>query len=147
MIQSAHRYSFVFVCLLFFGLCSGCGFNVPVSGTVTFEEDGSPLTKGSVVFTSEDGKYQVMGEIDDKGRYHAFEDSPKKGMRPGKYMVSLYQAQTGGDYVANDGPTANATTAAVIPLVDSRYNAPDTSGLSCTVERGKMTYDFVVTKP
>ena len=114
-------------------ILSGCSDRVKVRGTVTFEEDGSPLTIGTVKFVGE--KTQATGHVQKNGTYSLGEIKPGDGVVPGTYKVGVY-AQTGGgsDY------------APLTYHVARKLQDPETSGLTCEVKKG-MTFDITVTKP
>lgn len=134
-----------FVGLVLLLLCVGCGADVSVKGKVTFD-DGKPLTKGRVVFTSMDSKYQAMGSLDADGRF-SMEGDTAAGIKPGEYRVSLQSAHTGGDYVPGASITAAATTSPIVKLVNSKYDDPSTSEITFKVSSSVKDYSFKVTPP
>src|SRR5947208_2506929 len=78
------------VALLALGL-AGCGEGLyPVRGTVTLD-DGTPVTRGLVVFERVDGGRPITarGEIGPGGRYELSTNKPGDGVPPGKYRVLL----------------------------------------------------------
>jgi hemoglobin len=88
----------------------------PEGGTVkgTVHLDGKPLTRGSVVFTGEDGKTYTRAIAAD-GTY-AVENIPE-----GTYKVSVSSARDN---------------------VPAKYANPNTSGLTATVKKGANTRDI-----
>ena len=77
-------------CLVALGLAGCGGGKYPVRGTVTLD-DGTPLTKGLVVFERVDGGPPITarGEIQADGTYELSTDKPGDGVPPGKYKVLL----------------------------------------------------------
>ncbi|MBV9123243.1 MAG: hypothetical protein JO112_07800 [Planctomycetes bacterium] len=72
---------------------TGCGHKLyPVSGKVTLD-DGTPVTKGMVVFegTPEAGGVPVTarGEIQPDGSYQLSTSQPNDGVPPGKYRALI----------------------------------------------------------
>src|SRR5207249_2275528 len=77
--------------LLFALGTAGCGSRmVQVTGTVTLD-DGTPLTKGLVVFEGiVDGKpVMARGEVKADGTYQLSTGKPGDGALPGKYRVLI----------------------------------------------------------
>lgn len=110
----------------------GCNSKIPYGGKVTFE-DGTPLTKGTVVFTTP--TYQAEGFIRKDGSYHLGSLKPGDGLPEGVYTVFVNGA------VEYKGDLA-------VPLVDPQYTERTSSPLSCHVSRkGPKMYDFQVKKP
>lgn len=122
--------------LLLFALLvlSGCGGNVPLNGTVTFSDDGSPLGTGVVCF--EAGSFVARGRIQPDGQYRVGSVSMKDGLPPGSYRVYIADAvvETAAD------PYGGAFTE---PLIDGKYNSAETSGLHVEVPNVKR-YDINV---
>jgi len=109
---------------------AGCGGSegARVSGKVTFA-DGSPLTKGTVVFSS--GEFTARADIAKDGSYSL-------RAKPGAYKVFITGAveeSSGGQYMAPQKP-----------LVDRKFTDPAASGLECDV-KGSTTFDITVAKP
>jgi len=111
----------------------GCGNKVQIRGKVTFEEDGSPLTFGTVKFVGE--KTQATGHIQKDGTYRLGEVKPGDGIMPGLYRVTVYAESGGG-----------SDSTPVTYHIDRKFKNPATSGLTCEVKR-RMTHDIIVTKP
>jgi hypothetical protein len=111
-------------------LLTGCGGGeTRVGGTVKFT-DGTPLTKGEVLFSNE--KYSASGPIKEDGTFLMGSMKPGDGVPPGTYKVTL-----GGD-------AAGSRYANTPALVDAKYFDPTKSGLVCEVEAGKAK-DFPIT--
>ena len=107
----------VLACLLF----SGCGSgNVPLTGTVTFSDDGSPLTVGTVSF--EGSRVRASGALDAKGKYIVGTEKERDGIPPGTYKIALIGAgRTEGAMQVMD-PRGQMTSgmALFVPAVDPK---------------------------
>jgi hypothetical protein len=113
--------------LLPVGLMSGCGNRMStVHGTVTLD-DGTPLTKGLVVFEGQvDGKpVMARGEIKTDGSYKLSTGKPGDGALPGKYRVLINPMDL------SDLPDEQKN----IPF-DYKYMRYETSGLEFEVKPG-----------
>lgn len=133
--------------LLMIALMSGCG-DPKVTGKVTFP-DGTPLTKGQVMFQS-DG-FIGSGDIRENGTYSAGKLKDGDGLPLGTYQVFIGGATTLGELKnapqeANIGSIQKVEMAKSINLVDYKYMSPSTSGLTVKVE-GKTKFDFTVEPP
>jgi len=122
------------------GLTIGCGSDgnkMKISGTVTFSDDGSPLTTGTVMMTSST-KY-VRGDLNDKGEYSLGELKDGDGVPLGEYRVSIC-----GAYEATlpDPPYSTPS------YIHAKYESPDRSGLKFEVKKdGPKTFDIKVDRP
>ena len=125
-------FSIVFV-VLFVG-CGGSG-NVPLSGKVTFSDDGSPLAMGTVVFLK-DG-HIARGRIEQDGTY-AVSFGEKSGLPPGTYQVYVASAEKVTE-VPPDSGNYNYE-----PQIDKKYESPETSELTLEVNAATKTYDIQV---
>jgi len=126
---------------------AGCNNgNIPLSGTVTFSDDGSPLTKGTVSF--EGASVRAFGTLDNKGHYVVGTAKERDGIPPGEYKIALIGAGTSGDamQVMEHGQMVGGMTT-FIPLVDTKFTSAESSGLSITVDRSTKTFDFKVDRP
>jgi hypothetical protein len=66
---------------------TGCGSRqYPVRGSVTLG-NGTPITKGMVVFESTDGSIMARGTIQSNGSYELSTSKPGDGLQPGRYKV------------------------------------------------------------
>jgi len=128
----------LFLCvILAIGLTVGCGSGnkLKVSGHITFSDDDSPLTTGTVVFES--GTTRVMGVVNDKGYYALGELVDGDGVPFGFYRVTIAGAR---EQLPSGFPGKY--------FVDSKYERPDTSGLTFEVKKGgPKTFDFKVDRP
>jgi hypothetical protein len=117
---------------------AGCGKRqYPVRGKVTFE-DGSPLTKGMVVFESMEGGEAITarGDVQTDGSFQLSTHKPGDGVPAGKYRVLV------APRLNIDSPTPERDR----PF-DTRYSDFKTSGLEFEVQPGPNEYPIRVTKP
>jgi len=127
----------VAVAALALGL-SGCGSSkYPVHGTVTLD-DGTPLTKGLIVFERVDGGPPVtaQGNVGPDGRYALSTDKRGDGVPPGRYKVLINPLEL------SDLPDEQKT----LPF-DVKYLKYDTSGLECEVRSGENDFPIRLEKP
>jgi hypothetical protein len=120
--------------LLFLTLCIGCGGQSGVTGKVTFKEDGSPLTTGTVVFSKP--QFQAYGSIGKDGTYTLGSYKANDGTQTGDYTVYITGAETTPQKEGELGKS----------LIDEKYANPETSGLKCAV-KGTTVFDITVEKP
>lgn len=115
---------------------SGCSNRVHLEGTVTYSDDGSPLTRGMVLF--DDGQIVARGPIGSDGNYAVGVEQENDGIPPGTYRVSIVDAAeeipSGSEYVA---PSYKK-------LIDEKYFLADTSELSVTVDTSTKRFDIAV---
>jgi hypothetical protein len=123
--------------LLLLVALSGCGkAQYPVRGKVTFE-DGTPVTKGMVVFESAEGeKVSARGEVQADGSYQLSTHKLGDGVPVGKYRVLV------APKLNIDSPQPERDR-----LFDPRYEKFETSGLEFEVKSGPNEYLIQVTRP
>jgi hypothetical protein len=135
--QVRHRRGILPLALLALGL-AGCGGGLyPVRGTVTLD-DGTPVTRGLVVFERVEGGQPITarGEIHPDGRYELSTNKPGDGVPPGKYRVLVNPLEL------SDVPDEQKH----LPF-DVKYLKFETSGLEYEVRAGLNEYPIVVTRP
>jgi len=121
-------YSLTFFLLL--GFAVGCGSGqVPMRGTVVFSDDGSPLTTGTVVFSTP--TFQAQGDLDRRGHFIMESYGAKDGLPPGTYHVFIR-----GAFIYVGGTTYD--------LIDPKHTGPATSGIEITVDRTTRNLDITV---
>ena len=121
----------------------GCGKGyVPMSGTVTFSDNGSPLPRGTVVFVS--GPHFARGHLDEQGHYTVSFDSPGSGLPKGTYEVYVTDALAVAGYVREANSTGISERPTYKNLIDTKFNSVSTSGLSLVVDGSSKTFDFKV---
>jgi len=133
---SLNKSILIVLCILL-GLAVGCGSGnkIKVSGHATFSDDDSPLTAGTVVLESETTR--VMGELNNKGYFALGELRDGDGVPLGQYRVTISGAR---EQLPNGFPGKY--------FVDSKYERPDTSGLTFEAKKGgPNTFDIKVDRP
>lgn len=137
------KYLPVFVISFVFLLSVGCGKGyVPMGGKVTFSDDGTPLTKGTVCF--EFGSEYARGPLDDQGNYILGYNKPGSGLPRGEYKVYVVDALVEDGTVETSGSTGTYARPTYKSLIDSKYSSGSTSGLTFTVDGKEKTFDFKV---
>jgi len=144
-------YRSLFALLVLAGV-SGCGNGlVPLRGTITFSDDGSPLTMGIILF--DNGNTTAKGIIKPDGTYVVGSLTQNDGLAPGLYQVSIQAmvAAPSGTAPMMQQPAGMGPATATAPmppppvsLVAPKYNSARTSGLECNVDKSTKTYDIVV---
>ena len=147
-------YRYLFIFLIVAGV-SGCGKGfVPLRGTVTFSDDGAPLTTGVVYF--DNGKDVARGKINADGTYVVGSMSNNDGLAPGNYKVyvqAMGPDPSGAVVPVSRQPGMQASTPSdsglrrQVPLIDPKFSSSATSGLECHVDRSTKPYDIVVDRP
>jgi hypothetical protein len=109
----------------------------PVRGTVTLE-DGTPLTRGLVIFERVDGGPPVTarGNIQEDGRYELSTERPGDGAPPGLYKVAINPLDT------SDVPDEQKA----LPF-DVKYLNLSKSGLQCEVKPGENDCPIKLSPP
>jgi hypothetical protein len=138
VISSVRRLVISAVALAGLAGASGCGsdFN-PVTGRVTFP-DGTPLEEGIVICEMKQGDKTVMarGNLERDGSFKLGTLQPGDGAAPGKYQVLVVPRAL-----------TDAEKATIPPLIDSKFERFETSGLELEVKEGKNELNISVTKP
>ena len=140
-----HAYIFCIVGVLFF---CGCGGKLPFGGTVTYSDDGSPVTRGTVILRTP--TFIAQGAIQEDGTYTIGTNNATDGLPPGTYQVTVVGTEDNIFLPANPNDVNSFTIAKLIPKVDPKFENPETSGLSATVDRKTRKFDIQVdryTKP
>ncbi len=118
--------------------CAGCSDKQPLGGKVTFSDDGTPLTTGAVFL--ETPTFQSSGSIQADGTYVVGSAGLDDGIPQGTYRVSI----RGADSITTvDGPEGSPTEKRA-SLIDPKYQSPDTSGLTFTVDGSTKRFDIQV---
>lgn len=137
--SSMHRRCLLIAALLCLVSATGCGVShYPVYGTVTLE-DGTPLTRGLVVFETEPAEGQTVfmarGEVKSDGSYRLSTSKPGDGVPAGKYRVLISPMDL------SDLPDEEKK----LPF-DNKYLHFDTSGLRFEVKSGSNEYPIRLAK-
>lgn len=122
--------------------CAGCGGGTyPVAGKVVFEDgkDAVELAGGTVHFESVDRQPAVSahGVIQPDGTFHLETQRPGDGAYPGRYRVLVSPPARDDRDGARPLP----------PVLDSRYEKYETSGLEFSVDRRANQLTVPVRKP
>jgi len=117
----------------------GCSGKKPLKGKITFSDDDSPLPVGAVFF--ETPTYSAGGNIEKDGTYVVGSDALKDGLPKGTYAVVIRGAE---DITIIHPPGGGMPMERRTPLIDRKYQNPDTSGLSFTVDGKTRKFDFQV---
>jgi hypothetical protein len=142
------------ICLRNFALITivlsiiGCNQNVPLSGRITFADNGEPLTEGMIAFVS--GTNQARGEIGKDGKYMLGFEAEGNGLPKGEYKVYIQalhiELQRGKDDKDGDGEP-DIIERKETPLIAKKYANPETSGLVFTADGKTKTFDITVERP
>lgn len=127
----------LFLCMLF---AVGCNSNYRLTGKVTFSEDGSPVTKGAVIFSTD--RHIAQGIIKEDGSYIVGFEKLTDGIPPGDYRVHLAGTE---DYQAIYAPSGERIDK-YTHTIDPKYESPDTSGLTFKADGSQKTFDIQVEK-
>jgi hypothetical protein len=141
------------LCLLALG-CSGGSGSVEyaeVTGRVLY--DGKPLPGGTVTFLAVKGGFSGGGAIDENGNYKA--EAPVGPVLIAVENRMLVQGKGGAGRVNRSegmkqrGAKSTESVTEVRPQghyvpIPGKYNFPDQSGLTYTVEKGAQTHDIIL---
>ena len=134
------------VALFLISLSIGCGSNSTVTGKVTFA-DGTPLTKGEVIFQSD--VLISRGDIQADGTFTMW-TGEARGTPNGSYRVSIegFEGPAMQMVAPADGMGGAPQYRPVFSEspIDRKYFLPETSGLTCEV-KGRMVYNITVEPP
>jgi hypothetical protein len=134
--------SFSLVVLLSCLLLTGCGNGTKITGTVKLS-DGTPVTKGQVVF--DNGTESYFGTIKSDGTYVTGGNKTVEGIPNGHYKVWLAGTETAENQFGADGTVTSYT---VTQTVAKKYTSPNTTDLKFEVKPGgTKTFDITVEKP
>ena len=139
-----------------FLLCGiiGCSQNVQFGGRVTFSDDGSPLTQGTVCFETD--TFLARGELNKNGYYDLGSLKLKDGIPKGEYRIYIVGAESVEDAPSvpvPDGQAGHLVTSRysgtmgdkiITSLIDQKYQSSKTSGLTVTIDGMSKTFDFRV---
>lgn len=134
MIPNMIRLTFT---LLLLAAVAGCGETKPLGGKVTFSDDGSPLTTGTVCFT--DGTNFSRAELKPDGTFSVRTLGKNDGIKPGNYRVFV----SGAESITSDAEGNDVVT----PLIAEKFTSGDTSGLTFNVDGSTRKFDFTVDRP
>jgi len=141
------KYYLFFLIIVVLSVAAGCSKNsrpklVQVDGTVNYK--GTPLEKGTIVFDvagSTCGNAEIKnGQIINPTTY-----SPGDGIPVGNATIAVYSTQeirntvdsTNSQYPEGHPGNDSSGPAPTVSLIPAKYNNPQTSGLTCVLEKGK----------
>ncbi len=120
----------------------GCGGSdperpetTPVRGTVSYK--GSPVTKGTITFQSDQG-HTATGEIGPDGTYSLSTFGPGDGAVPGHHRVMIVSNTADPGLIPGSSPGYKPPQ----DLVPKKYANLQSSGLEATVTKGGEPIDF-----
>ena len=116
-------------------LFTGCGDNVGLKGKAVFSDDGSPLTTGMVCF-EKDG-YLARGNLQPDGTFTVGSLKKSDGLPKGTYRVYI----TGAEKVIGQSKMGLPLYE---PLIDKKYAAANTSGITIDVAPTTKFFEVVV---
>jgi len=119
-------------CLLFI---AGCGSNVPLKGKVSYSDDGSPVTMGSIYFVS--SGHMARSQLNSDGTFVVGSLRERDGLPKGTYLV----------YLQDTSPVVGTTPSGdpiYQRLVDAKYECETTSGITVEVPAPKGRIEIVV---
>lgn len=118
---------------LFVFLSIGCSGNVRFGGKVAFEDDGTPLSTGTVIFTT--ATFQAEGRLQEDGSYQLGSLRESDGLPPGNYAVFI----KGAKEMAGESDRL---------IIGSEFSSREKTPLRCEVVRGgAKRFDFQVSRP
>jgi len=126
-------HTFCFLVLLMFLV--GCGKNVPLKGTITFSDDGSPLPEGTIAFVNTKENRMSRGDVRD-GKFVIGTEKLTNGLPPGIYQISIDATSSYVD--ESTGRTIETRR------IDPKYEDIATSGLSLEVNASTKVYNIQV---
>ncbi|MDR3232727.1 MAG: hypothetical protein LBT46_03530 [Planctomycetaceae bacterium] len=114
-------------------LTAGCSNRILIKGTVTYEDDGSPVRHGIIHFDSDKGSYSSTFT---NGNYKTGGEKKVQGIPPGQYTVWLSNVH---DSTEEGG---------IVRRVSSEFCSRKNSPFAFEVKKGgPKRFDLKVTKP
>lgn len=134
---------FAISCLLTVVGCSGF---VPLSGKVTYSDNGEPVPCGMVMLES--AKFMSRGTINKDGTFTVGSLNEKDGIPVGEYRVYIVGAMESREDQSKKktGPEGMVMAApmSITYLLDRKYEQASTSGLTFTVDGSKKPFNISV---
>jgi hypothetical protein len=119
--------------ILLAGVC-GCGHRATVTGKVTYQ--GRPVRHGTVILLGGD-KMARAGVVQPDGSYLV------EGVPPGSVKIGVISGDPSkGRSPMRDGKRVRPGRIEGWFPLPSKFEAPETSGLSCTVDSGHVNHDI-----
>lgn len=122
--------------------------------TITFTQDGSPLTKASVTLLAlspENAQWSAGGTTDDSGTLVVRTHAKYDGAVAGKYKIVVSKTEVVGGGAAVNSDLASAQQSAenkdqFFYLIEAPYRSGKTTPLEIEVAKGKSKHSFDVGK-
>ncbi|MDR0611763.1 MAG: hypothetical protein LBG58_16780, partial [Planctomycetaceae bacterium] len=119
------RKKILIISVLWLIFCfTGCDGKTKISGTVKFS-DGTPITKGNVVF--DNGNESYFGTIKNDGTYVTGGNKQIEGIPDGNYKVWLAQTEIAENVLDADG---HVTSYSVTQTIAKKFTSPNTTELT-----------------
>lgn len=118
-------------------LIAGCSKNVGMTGTVTFSDDNSPLTVGTICFQSD--SIFSRGKMTSDGKFVIGSKEEADGLPKGDYVV-FFSGATEQDGTDESGMPVYKS------VIDLKYTTPEETPLKVSVT-GKQKLDLKVDRP
>lgn len=140
----ASRHVYPALCLALGTLWAGCTGTgpAPVTGTVTHK--GKPIANANISFSPVEGTGRAAtGITDNSGHFALGTFGTNDGALPGSYRVGIIAR--GPERAPRPGEVNSGMPGEMMPgdpIIPAKYFAPDTSGLTFEVKRGKNSADF-----
>ncbi|MDR3181626.1 MAG: hypothetical protein LBT89_01695 [Planctomycetaceae bacterium] len=133
-----------FIAITLLLLAAGCSGGIKISGTVTYEEDGSPVKSGTVTFSGTQGNF--TGVITN-GKYATGNVRSVGGIPEGSYKV-FFSGIADAEYTKVDKGGVMDWETKVTYLITPEYTSAATTPISFDVVKGgAKTFDIKVRKP
>jgi hypothetical protein len=140
--QLLFRVSFLLTLAAVFAGCGSSSKTSPVAGRVTYKD--KPVAKASISFTPVEGSTPAAnGVTDGDGRFTLSTFGINDGALPGNYRVAIIAR--GPDRPPRPGEMGSGMPGEMMPgepVIPTKYFAPDSSGLTYEVKRGRNQADF-----
>ncbi len=123
----------ILLCLL---CLLGCNNFKDLGGKVTFSDDKAPVPTGTIFFATASTISQ--GAIKPDGTFTVGSFKVGDGLPPGEYQVFFGGVESVSEEKLPDGTVRTTYT----PLIDAKYMAAETSGLTFTVDGKAKRFDI-----
>ncbi len=127
--------SFILVVLATMLLFVGCSGQYPLSGTVTYSDDGSPVPVGTVLFATPTEISQA--NINPDGTYTVGTYGKNDGLPPGNYSVGVVGVEK-----VEQKEVRGVMEQIHTSLIDPKYQVPENSGLNFNADGKTKTFDI-----
>jgi len=108
----------------------GCNNKIQLGGTVTFEDDGTPLTRGVVIFAT--ATFEAKGSLGVDGKYTMGSIDLADGLPKGSYKIYI------------SGAMEELPSGQMRSLIDPQYANFASTPLTCEIPAPKNKFDIQV---